>query len=50
MPTIIENNFGVLGLNVHIAHYIAGMSFELAGYTAYGKRANLVHFLTDGCR
>jgi hypothetical protein len=37
IPNIIENNFGVLGLVVHVAHFIAGQSFELAGYTAYGE-------------
>ena len=37
IPTIIDNNFGVLGLGIHVAHFIGGMSFELAGYTAYGN-------------
>ena len=37
IPNIMENNFGVLGLVVHVAHFMAGQSFELAGYTAYGK-------------
>jgi hypothetical protein len=37
IPNIIENNFGVLGLVVHVAHFIAGQSFELAGYTAFGE-------------
>ena len=37
IPNIIENNFGVLGQVVHVAHFIAGQSFELAGYTAFGK-------------
>jgi hypothetical protein len=31
MPTIIDNNYGLLGINVHVAHFIAGMSFELSG-------------------
>ena len=38
MPNIIENNFGILGINVHVAHFIAGQTFELTGYTAYGKK------------
>ena len=37
IPNIIENNYGILGINVHIAHYIAGQVFELTGYTAFGK-------------
>jgi hypothetical protein len=38
IPNIIENNFGVLGLVVHVTHFIAGQSFELTGYSAYGKK------------
>ena len=37
IPNIMENDFGVLGQVVHVVHFIAGQSFELAGYTAYGK-------------
>jgi hypothetical protein len=49
IPNIMENNFGVLGLVVHVTHFIAGQSFELAGYTAYGKFINPTACLFDIC-
>ena len=37
IPNIIDNNFGILGIGVHVVHFVAGQLFELSGYTAFGK-------------
>ena len=37
MPLVMENVFGVLGIVIHVSHFIAGLVFELTGYTTFGN-------------
>ena len=43
IPTVIDNNFGIQGIVIHVSHFIAGQTFELSGYTAFGKKNRVTY-------
>jgi hypothetical protein len=48
IPQIMENVFGVLGIVIHVSHFIAGQVFELTGYTTFGEYTYV--FMYVACR